>query len=119
MVNKHFYEVSITNFTLKRTQQIASMRLAQFLHRDFSTTLAEISGSYNHPFDWLGRQMLTWPNYVVDMKNLSREFPDAVFYVEVYGGQPDDIWKDYFKNGKQERCYRHYYWDDPPIWSKG
>lgn len=118
-MNKKFYEIRITNFTMKRTQQIAAMRLAQYLHQDFSSSLLEISKNSDYPFDWITNQMLSWPNYIIDMKNLSKEFPDIVFLVEIYGGEPDDIWKDYFKNGKQERCYRHYYWDDPPIWSKG
>jgi len=96
---------------------LASIRLAQITGWDWDSCIRDITRAH-HPFDWLENDSRKWPTYEKDMRQLSEEFPDIVFLLEAYGEMPDDVWKEYFKNRKSEKCRRHYYWDPAPDWTK-
>lgn len=45
-----------------------------------------------------------WYNCTEDMKKHSLEYPDLLFEIDGQGEENDDIWIEYFKNGKSQFC---------------
>jgi hypothetical protein len=43
-----------------------------------------------------------WYDHDVDMKEMSRQFPDILFTLEGEGEEAADLWKKFYKNGKQQ-----------------
>lgn len=41
-----------------------------------------------------------WFNHEIEMKKLSKKFPDTLFCLEGIGEETDDRWKHYFRGGK-------------------
>ena len=51
-------------------------------------------------------------DFVDDMTEISKEFPDIVFQFECHGEEFGDVWKAYFKNGKNYITKPKISWDD-------
>lgn len=45
-----------------------------------------------------------WYDCEKDMIDISKQFPDVVFQLSGDGEERDDMWREYFKNGKYEKC---------------
>lgn len=117
MYDNYFFDLNIINKISKEQKILASIRLAQITNQTWDNYIRDITRA-DHPFDWLENDERKWPAYERDMRQLSEEFPDAIFLLEAYGTMPDNVWKVYFKNRKAEKCRRHYYWDPTPDWAK-
>ena len=57
-----------------------------------------------------------WYDYEIDMKALSAEFPDYVFYLEGQGEERDDWWREVFHAGRasQQNMVEEPAWPDIP-----
>jgi len=67
------------------------------LNKELFSDLFEAVDEFGCPNAWLD-----W-DFEEDMKVLSRTYPNVVFQVTVIGELHDDIWRQYFKNGKSYR----------------
>ena len=47
---------------------------------------------------------IKWYECVGEMKELSSKYPDVLFVVNGEGEESGDIWREYHKNGKVQRC---------------
>lgn len=45
-------------------------------------------------------EMMKWYDYEEDMCKLSKLFPSVLFTLEGFGEERDDMWREYFFNGK-------------------
>lgn len=45
-----------------------------------------------------------WYNHEDDMKEISKLFPDVLFELHGEGEENDDMWIQYFKDGKTQLC---------------
>lgn len=57
---------------------------------------------------WGGEWMVSdvkWYEYQDDMFKLSKAFPHLRFYVHGDGDDSDDLWEDYWQDGKFQHCY--------------
>ena len=63
----------------------------------FKERFEEVTG-----YAWAHLDNIKWYYWVEDMKQLSKEFSDTLFIVYGEGEESGDIWKAYFKNGKQQ-----------------
>jgi hypothetical protein len=69
--------------------------------------LEEISG-YNVFDEYYQKFVLDdakWYNQREDMLKLSEEFPDCLFTVNGVGEEHDDIWREFYLNGKFQKSY--------------
>ncbi len=46
----------------------------------------------------------TWYDHEEDMLALSKQFPQILFELECQGELPDDLWRQFFQNGKTQLC---------------
>jgi hypothetical protein len=53
-----------------------------------------------------------WYEHEHDMYLLSKEFPDIVFTVTGDGEESDDLWREYWKDGKVQNANRHIVYDE-------
>lgn len=70
------------------------------------------------PFDWVSYDSMKWYDYEQDMLALSTQFPDMLFCLYGNGEDSDDIWREFFRNGKS--CYQRIkmFYDPPPAWAE-
>lgn len=54
--------------------------------------------------DGNGGDSCKWYEHESDMKRISKEFPSVVFELSGEGEESGDIWKEYYKNGRMQRC---------------
>lgn len=47
---------------------------------------------------------IKWYSHQEDMKIYSEKHPTVLFKLTGIGEEPDDIWVEYYKNGKMQRC---------------
>ncbi|MBG9520248.1 MULTISPECIES: hypothetical protein [Bacillus cereus group] len=45
-----------------------------------------------------------WYNHETEMSAISRLYPDVIFELSGEGEGSGDLWRDYYKNGKIQRC---------------
>jgi len=53
-----------------------------------------------------------WYTHEDDMKELSKNFIDTLFLLEGEGEEGGDLWKEYYRNGKMQRCDAKLTYDD-------
>jgi hypothetical protein len=54
--------------------------------------------------EWLGSD-IKWYDYLDNMCELSKKFPQFRFYVHGDGDESDDLWEDHWQNGMYQHCY--------------
>jgi len=64
---------------------------------DYLERIGEISDYGN-----IENNSIKWYSHEEDMKILSKEYPEVVFALKGEGGESEDIWIKYFKNGKKQ-----------------
>ena len=62
--------------------------------------LVNLSG-YEHLFDGDTHK---WYDYDENMLEISRKYPDLLFILSGEGEESGDLWRNYYKNGKSQRC---------------
>lgn len=50
--------------------------------------------------DMIECEMMKWYECEEDMCKLSKLFPDVLFIIEGFGEERDDVWREYFYDGK-------------------
>ena len=45
-----------------------------------------------------------WYDHTYDMMNISKLFPDVIFRLRGDGEEKEDMWYEYYQNGKVEEC---------------
>lgn len=58
------------------------------------------------------RDAVKWYSEEHDMIEFSKKFPDAVFTVNGFGEERDDVWQHQYKNGNERYRKMTLYWDD-------
>lgn len=53
-----------------------------------------------------------WYHYDRDMLSVSKRFPELLFVIEANGEESGDIWRAYFRNGKQKRIEPEMNWPE-------
>lgn len=68
--------------------------------------------------NWLLFDMFTakWYSYNDDMRRLSKAFPQYTFELTGYGELPEDEWRHYYFNGKDEVAELVKHFSPPTIW---
>lgn len=51
----------------------------------------------------LSEETAKWYDCDIDMRNLSKKFPDLIFCLYGNGEESGDIWRSYYHNGKDKR----------------
>jgi hypothetical protein len=74
---------------------------------DYKAEIAEISG-YSDPFD----DNIKWYSHQKDMREYSKRHPKTVFELTGTGEEPDDMWIEYYLNGKMQRTVAKIIFDD-------
>lgn len=78
------------------------------INDEMGAALANIHPDYFYPYDSLTIQieseLMKWYEYDEDMRKLSKQFPDFLFILEGDGEDPDDLWRNYYYNGKCQHC---------------
>ena len=70
--------------------------------------IGEISG---YGEQWEG-DSIKWYNCDKDMLKYSKLYPDTVFEITGYGEEQEDIWKAYYKDGKEQKTVAKIIFDD-------
>jgi hypothetical protein len=47
---------------------------------------------------------IKWYEHEKDMRKFSKKYPKTIFALNGEGEERDDIWTEYYKNGKMQRC---------------
>jgi hypothetical protein len=53
-----------------------------------------------------------WDNYDMDMRGISKDYPDVIFELSGEGEESGDIWKKYYVNGKIQKCKARIVFDE-------
>jgi hypothetical protein len=72
--------------------------------------LSQVEGEFeglDYAIDENGESLdgVKWYDHEIDMKELSKRFPEVIFKLHGKGEENDDMWNKYFKNGKMQSCY--------------
>ncbi len=67
--------------------------------RNYAYDLSKLNEN-NNGFYYNDEEYVKWYKYQKDMLGLSRQFPDVLITVNGEGEDRDDLWIQYFKNGK-------------------
>lgn len=70
--------------------------------RAVDNELAEVSEIEAWGDGWGG--CVKWYDHEDDLRRISALFPNALFTLDGEGEGSDDIWRDYYKNGKMQHC---------------
>lgn len=54
-----------------------------------------------------------WYSHINDMCEFSKEYPDILFKIYGEGQDRDDMWYDYYYNGKHYICYATITYEEP------
>jgi len=73
---------------------------------DFEEKFEEVT---DYGFEY-GSFECKWYDYEVDMKEISKSYPNILFTVEGEGEESGDSWKHYFKNGEDYRTEPEIIW---------
>lgn len=87
----------VINKNISKDQEL---QITNFLSNKIIGESAKLSDHYE---DYLEEEM-KWYDYQKHMIELSNLFPDIVFELSGEGEESEDIWKEYFKSGKSQRC---------------
>jgi hypothetical protein len=64
--------------------------------------IQEVSG-YSIELDEFGEEC-KWYEHEEDLRKISKTFPQYMFTLEGIGEEAGDQWKEYYRNGKMQRC---------------
>ena len=81
-----------TKYKLECKQDLIILLRAKFPSAEYALTP---SGETNEPSKWY--------EYEKDLKAFSKEHPKEIFKLSGYGEEAEDIWRQYFRNGKTFR----------------
>lgn len=98
-----------TDYEVTVTGPSDAMREFEEAAEDGETTIDDVSFSYiikGMEFN------AKWYNYDKDMLAVSKRFPELLFVVEANGESSGDIWRAYFRNGKQKRIEPEMNWPE-------
>jgi hypothetical protein len=98
LLSKDFTEIRETIDEIKRLENYDLEKEVTYYiteDTDFNYAISEL--------DEFGQEC-KWYSHQEDMKKLSKKFKDALFELEGKGEESGDIWKEYYKNGKMQRC---------------
>ena len=76
-------------------------RMNEIMHTLHETSEDAIRALFPNGF---GKHMMEWWDHELEMKRLSRKYPEVLFCLEAVGENARDLWKKYFKNGKMQDC---------------
>lgn len=99
-----YHEVEVDNLKDVPQEQYEQdiIAMAQWLIDNTSEFEGTSMGDVDNIYGLIEYDALKWYDSTVDMTNLSKEFPDYGFVITGYGDDRDDIWKEYFHNGKSQ-----------------
>lgn len=67
-------------------------------NEDIEKTMETLADGYN-PFE----EETKWYTHEKDMRMLSKQFPDNLFTLRGDGDDNEDMWKEFYLNGKMQR----------------
>lgn len=53
-----------------------------------------------------------WYDHEKDMRKLSSLYPNVIFILEGEGEESGDVWKEYYRNGKMQKCQAKLVFDE-------
>lgn len=63
-----------------------------------------LNDEYFYDFELYSDGATKWYHYNEEMIELSKQFPETVFYLFGEGEENGDLWYTYYKNGKSQYC---------------
>lgn len=92
------------------TYHTLSMESANPINAQNIYDFAEQKGmDFAYGFDPYGagfetRDQMKWYEHEEEMRKISEAFPDILFILHGEGEEQGDIWDEYYKRGKMQRC---------------
>lgn len=74
---------------------------------DYEKEIAEVSG-YSRPFE----DSHKWYDHEEHMREYSKRHPNTIFKVIGEGEDSSDLWHEYYKNGKMQKCIAKITYDE-------
>lgn len=105
------YELSIYQKDIDITECVEDVVSARF-----SEINPDFGKDFLRKYVISGYETIKWYSYEEDMKELSKDFPDYVFYLEGCGEDFHDWWKIVFHDGRasQKNMVMEPQWPDVP-----